>query len=319
MKVRFWGTRGSIPVSFTAQSIRPKIKKALTAAIQAGLSDPAQIDAFIDKRLPFSVRGAFGSNTSCVEIMTGDEEYIVCDAGTGLKPFGEDVLGRRRRGEPGVFHLLLSHLHWDHIQGFPFFAPAYIPGNRIVIYSCHAEVEYALRTQQSPPFFPVEFKSLAADLEFVTLEPGREYDIAGARVLALPQVHPGESYGFKFSANERNVIYSTDSEHKIDARHPENPYLDFCRGVDLLVFDAQYGFAESQTLKEDWGHSSNIVGVELAKDAGVKHLCLFHQEPSLDDAELESFLKETRRYARLYKREIPLRVSMAYDGLEIPA
>jgi phosphoribosyl 1,2-cyclic phosphodiesterase len=317
MKVRFWGTRGSIPVSFTARSIRPKIKKALFAALQAGLSDPSEIDAFVDKRLPFSVRGAFGSNTSCVEIVTGGEDFIVCDAGTGIKNFGEDALGRRLHGQPGVFHLLLSHLHWDHIQGFPFFAPAYIPGNRIFVYSCHGEADSALRIQQSPPFFPVGFSELGAEIVFRTLEPGQEYEIGGARVLALPQIHPGDSFGFRFFANGRSVIYSTDSEHKLDARHPASPFLEFCNNADLLIFDAQYGFAESQTLKEDWGHSSNIVGVELAKDAGVKHLCLFHQEPSLNDAELESFLKETRRYARIYKRDVPLRVSMAYDGLEI--
>ena len=317
MKVHFWGTRGSMPVSLTARHIRAKVKKALRAALEAGLSNPEDIDVFVDRKLPFSVRGGFGTNTSCVEILNDSEEFIVCDAGTGIKAFGEDVLGRRLHGRPGVFHLFLSHLHWDHIQGFPFFAPAYIPGNRIMVYGGHQQIPYALKTQQSQPFFPVDFDNLSADIQFITLEPGQTYQIAGRQVEVLPQAHPGDSFGYKFTGKASSAIYSTDSEHKLESREIMSPFLEFCREADLLIFDAQYGFAESQTLKEDWGHSSNIVGVELAKDAGVKHLCLFHQEPSLNDAELEAFLKETRRYARIYKRETSLRVSMAYDGLEL--
>jgi anti-anti-sigma factor len=133
LRVRFWGTRGSLPAPLRERTVRAKIRGALLAARGHTLDTEQAIDAFIDSSLPFSVRGTFGGNTSCVEIITGADEYLICDLGTGVREFGNHVLREYGPGRKHCFNIFLSHPHWDHIMGFPFFAHAYIPGNRIRI------------------------------------------------------------------------------------------------------------------------------------------------------------------------------------------
>src|SRR6185295_1710256 len=196
---------------------------------------------------------------------------------------------------PATYHVFMSHVHWDHIVGFPFFMPAYIPGNVITIYGCHAWLEEAIRRQHGAPSFPVEFSQLGADIRFVRLEPGRAYDLAGFRVTPKHQRHTGDSYGYRFERQGRSVVYSTDSEHKLDDPAATQAFAEFFRDADLVIFDAQYSLADAVSIKEDWGHSSNVVGVELCQMARARHLCMFHHEPTYDDAKIASVLAETRR------------------------
>ena len=140
MRVRFWGTRGSIPAALTAQSVREKLIAALVAASGRELDTPEKAAAFADT-LPFAATHTFGGNSSCVEGMSEGAGRVLLDMGSGARPAAGQAL-RELKGEPGEFHVLMSHLHWDHIMGFPFFTPAYIPGHRIRIYGCHAELEH---------------------------------------------------------------------------------------------------------------------------------------------------------------------------------
>jgi phosphoribosyl 1,2-cyclic phosphodiesterase len=211
----------------------------------------------------------------------------------------------------------MSHVHWDHIMGFPFFAPAYRPGNRIRIYGGHAELEAALRRQQAPPSFPVDFSALGADIEFVRLEPGRKYDIAGLQVALMLQQHSGDSYGYRFASAGKTVIYTTDSEHTLTNLSETQPFVDFFRDADLVIFDAMYSLGDAISVKADWGHSSNIVGVELCQMAGARHLCLFHHEPVHSDEAIARVLAETRRFEEISRTGKPLLVTAAYDGMEI--
>jgi phosphoribosyl 1,2-cyclic phosphodiesterase len=317
MLVRFWGTRGSIPVAPTVAAVRRKLVAALVQGAQRGLDTPEKARAFVEAELDFAVASTFGGNSSCVEIEAGGGEYVLCDLGSGARPFGASVLARHGAGRPQVFHVFMSHLHWDHIMGFPFFTPAYIPGNRVRIYGGHAELEEAFRRQHGAPSFPVDFAQLGASIEFVRLEPERPHEIAGLRVLLKRQRHTGDSYGYRFERAGKTVVYSTDSEHKFDDPHEARAFVDFFRGADLVIFDAQYSLAEAVSMKEDWGHSSNIVGVELAQMAGVRHLCLFHHEPILEDEQLAAVLRETRRLEEITRGEQRLEISAAYDGMEI--
>jgi phosphoribosyl 1,2-cyclic phosphodiesterase len=313
MKVRFWGTRGSLPRPTTGSEVRTKIAKALEMAQGHVLPDARARDRFIDTALPFASRAGFGGNTSCVQI-EGSEEHILCDAGTGLRDFGKDLMKRGKIG-PSRFHIFLSHLHWDHIQGFPFFAPAYVPGTSIDIYGCHPGMDEAFRLQQAPPFFPLPLSELRSTIRFHTLSAEGEYDIAGFRIKVIEQDHPGKSFGYSFTGCGRKIVYSTDSEHRVN---PESsPFVEFFRTADLLIFDAQYSLAEAELNKRDWGHSSNMMGVELAALAGVKHLVLFHTEPNLDDFRLEELKEKSASYSRIYAGDRPLAVSVAYDGMEV--
>ena len=191
------------------------------------------------------MRGIYGGNTSCVEIIAGGDEYVLCDLGTGIREFGNRVLREHGRGRKHCFNIFLSHPHWDHIMGFPFFAPAYIPGNRIRIYGCHQVLEEALDTQHSAPWFPVDFHSLAATIEFVVLEPGRVCEVAGLSVTAMEQFHSGDSYAYRFSKGAKSVVYSTDCEHKYDCLDESYPFVEFYRNADLLIFDAMYSLGDT--------------------------------------------------------------------------
>jgi phosphoribosyl 1,2-cyclic phosphodiesterase len=244
-------------------------------------------------------------------------EYVLCDLGSGVRPFGVSVLARHGR-TPNTFHIFMSHVHWDHIMGFPFFTPAYIPGNRLRIYGCHEHLEQALRRQQKPPSFPVEFSVLGADIEFIRLRPDQAHDVAGMRVTPKLQVHGGDSYGYRFERGGRTLIYSTDSEHKLESREQTDSFVEFLRDADLVIFDAMYSLADSVSVKEDWGHSNNVVGVELCQLAGAHHLALFHHEPIFGDERIAGIEAETRRLEAITRGDgRPLAVTAAYDGLEL--
>jgi phosphoribosyl 1,2-cyclic phosphodiesterase len=315
-RVRFWGTRGSLPVALTAAGVRHKLLAALRAARERPLATEADLELLLDG-LPFAVAGTYGGHSSCVQLDTGGSDHFVCDMGSGLRPFGQAAMAQRVGGAAQTFHIFMSHLHWDHIMGLPFFVPAFVPGNRVVIYGSHLELEAALRRQQDKPSFPVDFSIFAAKMEFVHLEPGRRYEVAGVGVTSMLQRHSGDSYGYRFESQAKVVVYSTDSEHPLaQAEHTER-FVELFRDADVVIFDAMYSLADAISVKADWGHSSNIVGVELCQRAGARHLCLFHHEPVFDDAAIDAMLAETRRLEEITRGATRLHVSAAYDGLEI--
>lgn len=317
MKVRFWGTRGSIPVSLTAAQTRAKVVAALHAAVDVGLCTHDGVEAFVDSKLPFEVRGTFGGHSSCVQLESAGAEHVFLDFGSGARPLAGHYLGRFPPGQPQTYHVFMSHLHWDHIMGFPFFSPVYMPGNRIVIHSCHAEVAQAFRRQQSAPCFPVPFDALSANIEFDLLQPGQRYDIAGYAVTALLQLHSGDSYGWRFERAGKSMVYSTDSEHKLDDQASLDQFVAFFDRADLVVFDAMYTLADAISVRADWGHSSNMVGIELCLAAQARQLCLFHHEPAYNDHQIANILDQSRRLEGIYRTDRPLEICTAYDGLEI--
>ena len=279
-RLRFWGTRGSLPIALTAAAVREKLVLALRGAAGRTFANDGELMAYVDG-LGLHMSGTYGGHSACVEIETPGAEYVLCDLGTGVRAFSQQALARHGPASPQVYHVFMSHLHWDHIMGMPFFAPAYIPGNRIVIYGGHAELEMAFRRQQAEPSFPVDFSTLKADIQFVRLDTSRTYEIAGMTVRLLRQHHGGGSFGYRFVCDGRTVVYSTDSEHKLDDVAETARFVEFFRDADVVIFDAMYSLADAVSIKADWGHSSNIVGVELCQMAGARHLCLFHHEPRL--------------------------------------
>ena len=302
----------------TASDVRAKVLAALRGAAGRTFATEDDLAAYVDS-LDLSVSGTYGGNSPCVEIVTGGPDFILCDLGSGVRPFGQNVLARLGAAAPRMYHVFMSHVHWDHIMGFPLFTPAYLPGNRICIYGGHAELEAAFRRQHGAPSFPVDFSALGASIEFIRLEPEREYEIAGLTVCLLLQRHSGDSYGYRFGGGGRAVIYSTDSEHTLTDVSETRRFAEFFHDANLVIFDAMYSLADSISVKADWGHSSNIVGVELCHMAGARHLCLFHHEPVQSDESISRVLKETQRYEELARsdRYKPLLVSAAYDGMEI--
>ena len=331
MKVHFKGTRGSLPVSLTATEVKDKVISALLAARGKDLRSEGQIREFADKTLKFRTSSSWGGNTSCVHIETGSKDYMIMDGGSGLRALGKEIIESNLTGL--TFHIFLSHLHYDHIQGIPFFAPAYFPSNSVVFHGGHRDIEKFLRRQMEEPFFPINFDTLGANISFEEHTPGDLVKVCDAEVTLFKQNHPGDSYGYRVEANGKALVYSTDCEHKNEAHGKDYPYLDFIRNADLLIFDAPYTHSQSIGNREHWGHSSNVMGVELAARADVKKLAIFHHDPNTTDEQISEFFSHTRKFLQGTRhavresipgipgapspRGFPEEVIFSYDGLSL--
>ncbi len=308
MKVRFWGTRGSIPSPLKPEEVEDKICQAISLLPDVDVQDMEAVRAYV-RELPPLLRGTAGGNTPCVEIQAGGETFII-DAGSGLRELGLELMkGPCGQGE-GTLHLFISHPHWDHIQGFPFFNPALVPGNRILIYSLH-DLKTVLEEQQRPLNF-----SVPAKLEFIPLQMGQPISIGPVRVNTIRNPHPGDSYSFRFERQHCVLVYASDAEYKeLDAASLQ-PYLDFFRDADALIFDAQYTLKDAWQ-KIDWGHSSAMIGADMARAAGVKRLLLFHHDPTYSDPQLEEIRSRVLAYQTQNDTYPTCEVMVAYEGLTL--
>jgi phosphoribosyl 1,2-cyclic phosphodiesterase len=225
-----------------------------------------------------------GGNTSCVEVRCSDRVFAF-DAGTGLRSLGESLL---REGRPVELTLMLSHLHWDHIQGMPFFAPIYVPTSRIEVVGARSGglgLEDALARQMSAPGFPVTWAELRSSIACREIRPGESFDRSGMNVRTARLNHPGGVVAYRIEWAGKSVVYATDTEHYACL---DPALVALAKGADVLIYDAQYmpdeyrgerGFS-----RVGWGHSTWEVGCATARAAGVNKLVLFHHDPSRDDA-----------------------------------
>lgn len=228
-----------------------------------------------------------GGNTSCVEVCAGGER-IVFDAGSGLRNLGDSLISHG----PSQTTILLSHLHWDHIQGLPFFTPLYVPGNRIEVMSGpngYMKLQDALKKQMSPPFFPVSLDEVATKLRVRDLRPNERFSIGDIRVTTAKLNHPDPVYGYRLDFAGRSLVYATDTEHYSCV---DPTLLRLAEGADLLIYDAQYTPEEYSgddgPAKVGWGHSTFEAAADLARLAGVGKLVLFHHDPKRDDQAVQA-------------------------------
>jgi phosphoribosyl 1,2-cyclic phosphodiesterase/CheY-like chemotaxis protein len=286
-RVRFWGTRGSIPVS------HPSFLK-------------------------------HGGNTPCLSVQAGDE-LIVIDSGTGIRELGQELLKSPIR----TVHLFIGHTHWDHIQGFPFFGPAFVPGFRLKIYGAAGfgkNLKAIFEGQLDQDYFPVQLEDMRSEKEFIVLKEGpvRVGDVAVHWEFVN---HPGAALGFKLDFGGKTMAYITDNEFlegytgspaPLGRDHPAVvPYrslIDFVTGVDILVHEAQY-LTEDYPSKVTWGHSSVANACVLAKLTRPKQWIITHHDPAYDDQTLEAKRLVTEQI--LEELGCPIPVSHAYDGMEI--
>ena len=318
MHVKFWGTRGSIPRPDSSERVLDRLRAVLNEATPEDIATPADVDAYLNSGCRGKLPTVYGGNTACVQVYEDDGPSLLIDFGSGAREYSNDIMNTVGAVAPEPYHVLMSHFHWDHIMGFPFFMPAFVPGNVVNIYSCHDNVREAFMRQHGEPSFPVPFSMLGAEINFHVIEPEKTHQINGFQVTPHALNHSGVAYGFRIERDARHVVYASDAEHKPEMIHEGYPYLEWIRDADLLIFDAQYSLAEMTSIKEDWGHSSNVVGVELALLGAVKHLMFFHHEPLNNDARLDQIVTEARRIEEIMRRgNQALRISGAYDGLDV--
>ncbi|MEI7728881.1 MAG: MBL fold metallo-hydrolase [Verrucomicrobiota bacterium] len=266
MRIKIWGCRGSLPVS------GPKVDR-------------------------------YGGNTTCVEVRDRGRNRIILDAGTGVRNLGKHLL--REKG-PHKITFLFSHAHWDHLQGFPFFGPAYSPDFEIAICGGPAtqqSIRQFLAHQMEPPYFPIAFAQLKANIRYgchcgSTKCSGNPTHTDGQLCCgSIPLSHPNGGYGFKLMEADRSFVFVPDNE--IGFHHEGGPsreeFVRFIAGADLLFHDAQYTEAEYRKTR-GWGHSTYQAVVKIALEAGVKRLGLFHHDPDREDVDLDRQVERCRQW-----------------------
>ena len=282
MQVTFWGTRGSVPT-------------------------------------PGPANARYGGNTSCVEVRTRSGPLLVIDGGTGLRDLGQRLLAREQAPVRG--HLLISHTHWDHIQGIPFFAPLLVPGNEWDIYGPKGVLQgirEALSGQMQHTYFPVSLEQLGASIRCHDLLEGT-FTIGGIAVTARYLNHPALTLGYRIEADGATLAYCCDHEpHAPGLVSGEGPlaghdkrYAQFVAGADLVIHDAQYT-AEDFPAKAGWGHSSVEYAIRVCEEAGVARIALTHHDPGRSDAQTDAIVAEARRKAR--ERGSALEIAAAAEG-----
>ena len=267
---------------------------------------------------PGPATARFGGNTSCLEIRTEDDRCHIFDAGTGLR-----VLGNRLAQEPDSTEvdMFVTHFHWDHIQGIPFFAPLHAEDTIIRIHAARQgemDIETLLKGQMGPVYFPVPYEALAATLSFSHLS-GPPWRDNGTEVAAYRVRHPADTYGYRIRSGDASVAYIPDNElvgsnYPVDGPDWYPGLVEFLEGVDVLFHDAMFTDEEYPRV-EGWGHSTFSQAVKLAEDAGVKRLYFFHHAPERTDADLLRIVDEAR--ADVERRGSRLELGVAAEGEEL--
>ncbi len=235
----------------------------------------------------------YGGDTTCVEVSGEDGELIILDAGTGIR-----ALGNKLEKEQSLrINLLITHAHWDHLSGFPFFSPLYDKKSRINVYGpqpTQASLKKIVSKTMSAPYFPIEFEDIMADISFPVMK-GNEYSIGSVLVKTIPLRHPSEAVGYRLTQYGKCFVFMTDNEIDRDYSNglSYGDYVEFARNADLIFHDAEYTMEEYKKTK-GWGHSAYLHTVRLALDAKVKALGLFHHNQDRTDSEIETIVRECR-------------------------
>jgi len=308
MKITFYGARGSIATPLLLDDYQHKIKKILTLYKN---SKEKNIDKFFNS-LPFNLSHIYGGNTSCVSIEEKGSDIVILDAGSGLRILGNTISNKDSQD----IHIFLSHTHWDHICGIPFFKPIYNPKNTVIFYSPDEDMVRNLYRQQHANHFPIHFGKLPAKKKFVMLTESREYNINGFKILNVPLNHPGGCYGYIFYKDGKKISYATDAEFTSENLGEKSLYYKACfESSDVLIMDCQYSLTEFFS-KFDWGHTSSNMAVNLALDWRVKRLVLFHFDPSHSDEDLMKILEEANKFKSQFNRR-NLEILQAIEGKSI--
>ncbi|MBN2438957.1 MAG: MBL fold metallo-hydrolase [Deltaproteobacteria bacterium] len=238
----------------------------------------------------------YGGDTPCLEIRTKDDHIVIIDAGTGIRRLGNRLLAEDRHD----YTMIFTHVHWDHLMGFPFFKPIYLSDTRIALFGCpftRSSVREMIASIMTAPYFPVNFEDIKADIRYQeTCE--EAFQIGGMTITSIPLSHPNQGLGYRFEENGRSFVYLTDNE--LSYRHPGGlAYEDYCafaKEADLLVHDAEY-LPEDYLSTRSWGHSVHTDALRLALDAGVGRLGLFHHNQERTDEAVDEMVEDCRRMA----------------------
>lgn len=311
--VQLFGVRGSIAAPLRNQDYRNKILDILTLYRRVG--EDISPEKFW-KTLPYHLKFVTGSDTTCVTVTDSNGEIYILDMGTGIRNVGDNLIQSYfKDSKPRNVNIFVTHTHWDHIQGLPFFKPIYFPDFHLKFHSPYSDLEKRLERQQSPEYFPVNFASVGCKREFRYFTPGETIEfVNGLKVECYPLRHPGGSFAYKFTTNKGKVfIFATDAEftgQDMDLIHESSVFF---KDADLLILDTQYTLDESFS-KFDWGHTSYTMAVNCAKSWNIKNLVLTHHEPSYSDQKIYEIYEAAENHKQLLGGG-KLKIHLAREGL----
>jgi phosphoribosyl 1,2-cyclic phosphodiesterase len=266
--------------------------------------------------------------------MLAGDQLIILDAGSGIRELG-NLLLKQVKGEPIKGHILISHTHWDHIQGFPFFAPAYLKGNEFTIYGSEGarkRLKDIWADQMRSEYFPVPLELMASKLDFWELSDGQKFQIGNVEVTTKTMNHPGLCFAYRLFHEGKTLVYATDNEpyrwtldssarteeqkatNRALIEQMDTAFVQFAEGADLLIHDAQYTVKEYKT-HIGWGHSFLDFVVEIAREAHVKNLALFHHDPLHTDRQIDQMVQYCRQLIK--KEKMKLKCSGAKEGMKV--
>ncbi len=318
MQVTLWGTRGSIPRSMPDNELIATLQLAVNRAKSMGISSLDDFaDAARDGRLgrPLSYGGA----TMCTEIASGGQQVYV-DMGSGFRDVGTLALQQGQK----EFHVLLTHMHWDHLIGLPFFLPLYSEGVKIHIHHIHKNAPEFVKIKFNGINFPLKWDQLTASVEFHQHKIYEKFKIGPLAVVPFTLDHPGGSFGYRVEHGGHSVVVAVDGEFKRRTRKALGKDLVFFQRLDLLVFDSQYDRLELDS-RFDWGHCTPTVGTELAQREGIRAVAFVHHDPWAPAHKLNAMFQEaldflatnTPEHAEVWKARGATgpKLIMGYDGL----
>jgi phosphoribosyl 1,2-cyclic phosphodiesterase len=311
--VRFWGVRGSIPTPTLPSQIRNKIASVVQRIRPSDLVSTASRERFL-ANLPPWLFGTYGGNSACIEARLSDNSCLILDGGSGIRELSTFILKEPK--QVTEFHIFITHFHYDHLQGMPFFAPLYNPNVTVTFYSPVSGFEQIVKNHMKPPYFPVTMEmAMGSNYRFVELDetPVR---IGGGTVTWRRHKHPGGAVAYRIEENGRAFIFSTDTELEPsdDEKTPAN--RGFYGNVDMIILDSQYTLGEAIE-KYDWGHTAFSRAVEFVNVWNINSLYLYHHDPGYDDHRLYKNLQSAQWYARNNLGNTDLEIYLSEEGLEV--
>lgn len=318
MEIKFWGSRGSSPAIMTQERLLSLLEKLIAQAKEAKVSS---LDTFLEnaKAGKWGHPLSFGGHTPCLEIKYDQEQFFV-DMGTGLREAGNSYFGKKNE-----YTFFITHMHWDHLMGLPFFPQIFTPGNKITFYHVHKHAPEAVKQLFNGIHFPITWDKLGAEIQFKQIEAYQKYEFGKLSVTPFTLDHPGASFGYRFEVGGKSIAVGFDGEYKRISRAALGRDLPFYQNLDLIIFDAQYALDDLLS-KYDWGHSSPHIGIDLALREKIKAVVLIHHDPSattewLHDSDLHAknyLLHHLPFYAEQWKEQPQgPKVISAYDGLTV--
>lgn len=307
--VKFWGVRGSLPFSPSPQNWVSDIRKIMYGFFAAGFKTAKDIDHFLMNQKVTRI-GGYGTGTTSVEVNVGETQIII-DGGSGIKRLGDSMMNNGHGREKKPIHIFLTHFHWDHLIGLPFFVPIFLPGQEIHFYAVQDDLEPIIRSLFRKPVFPVPYEALGARLIFHRLEPRVPIEIGEASLTPYLLDHPDPCWGFKITGENKAYAHCVDTEGTRTSRESLGPDLPLYQGIDLMFYDAQYTLPELAE-KINWGHSAAQIGLDIGFREGIKKILFSHHDPGASTDQIVALEEQTREYyqwmmdnAKRTKKQLP--------------